>query len=335
MPVGSRMVVCSLAVALMATACQPSDEAAWKDFRARFVSSEGRVIDTGNQDISHSEGQGYGMLFAERFGDRPTFDRIWGWTRSHLQVRPDKLLVWKWTPKEGITDRNDATDADLIVAWALLRAGERWARPELREEGMAIAQDIRTHLVKRQGELAYLLPAAQWFEHPDGDVVNLSYWVFPALRDLAGIDPTGGWAQVAETGKVLLRKARFGRWGLPPDWLKLTATPSIAPDTKPRFGYDAVRIPLYLLWGGETAADLLQPFRSYWGFFKGWPFLPDWTDLAENSLDSYPASPGIRAIAQATLDPASAPPAWDPKQDYYSASLSMLTRLSRAERAGR
>ena len=38
--------------------------AEWQLFRNRFVDSEGRLIDTGNQGISHSEGQGWGLIFA-------------------------------------------------------------------------------------------------------------------------------------------------------------------------------------------------------------------------------------------------------------------------------
>ena len=34
--------------------------AEWQAFKTRFVSADGRVIDTGNGNITHSEGQGYG-----------------------------------------------------------------------------------------------------------------------------------------------------------------------------------------------------------------------------------------------------------------------------------
>jgi len=39
--------------------------------------------------ISHSEGQGYGMLLAVAADDRPTFDLLWGWTRAQLMLRND------------------------------------------------------------------------------------------------------------------------------------------------------------------------------------------------------------------------------------------------------
>jgi endo-1,4-beta-D-glucanase Y len=38
----------------------------WRQYKDRFVTSEGRVVDNANGGISHSEGQGYAMLIAER-----------------------------------------------------------------------------------------------------------------------------------------------------------------------------------------------------------------------------------------------------------------------------
>ena len=49
------------------------DAALWKAFRMSFVSN-GRVIDKDNGGISHSEGQGYGMILAEASGDRAIFE---------------------------------------------------------------------------------------------------------------------------------------------------------------------------------------------------------------------------------------------------------------------
>ena len=36
----------------------------WERFRQSFVQPDGRVVDTGQARISHSEGQGFTMLFA-------------------------------------------------------------------------------------------------------------------------------------------------------------------------------------------------------------------------------------------------------------------------------
>ena len=52
----------------------------WRQYKERFVTSDGRVVDNANGGISHSEGQGYAMLIAERLDDRLTFETIWRWT---------------------------------------------------------------------------------------------------------------------------------------------------------------------------------------------------------------------------------------------------------------
>ena len=74
------------------------NEAAWRAYRARFITDQGRLVDTANGQISHSEGQGYGMLLAVAAGDRVSFERIWGWTRANLMVRGDELQAWRWSP---------------------------------------------------------------------------------------------------------------------------------------------------------------------------------------------------------------------------------------------
>ena len=37
----------------------------WRIFKQRFLAADGRIVDDGNGGISHSEGQGYGMVLAE------------------------------------------------------------------------------------------------------------------------------------------------------------------------------------------------------------------------------------------------------------------------------
>ncbi len=75
------------------------------------------VIDDGNDGISHSEGQAYGLLLAQALGDRDAFRRIEGWTQSKLAIRPDGLMAWKWQA-DGVADLRNATDGDILRAWA-------------------------------------------------------------------------------------------------------------------------------------------------------------------------------------------------------------------------
>jgi endoglucanase len=308
----------------------------WETFKQGFVEADGRVVDTGQARISHSEGQGFAMLFAVHYDDRPAFERVWQWTQKNLQVRDDALLAWRWQPQKGVTDRNNAADGDVLVAWALARAAEKWRVPEYRTAARRIAQDVRTRLVKRVAHGLVLIPGMEGFDKPDGLTINLSYWVFPALRDFSRLDLAPEWEELAGSGTRILGYSYFGRWRLPPDWLKLGER--VAPGGPPpeRFGYDAVRIPVYLVWARRESEALMRPYRDFWGHFEGLKWLPAWTNLKDDSIDSRGADAGIRAVAQLTRDwPAASAdrlPALDRGQSYYSAVLLILCKVALRER---
>jgi endoglucanase len=309
---------------------------AWEAFVQRHVTADGRVVDDGAGGISHSEGQGIAMLLATHHGDRPTFDRLRAWTLKSLAVRGDGLLAWRWQPGQGLSDFNNATDGDLFVAWALARAARRWEQGSYRAESAALARAIRERLVRDTRWGRVLLPGATGFERVDHSIVNLSYWVFPAFADLNTVDPSELWGDLARAGLRLIDLARFGRWQLPPDWLRLTDPLAPSKEHPPRFGYDAARIPLYLMWAGHDDNSRMAPYRAYWSHFEGARFLPAWTDLSNDSIDSHDAIAGIRAIAAAAQGtvPAGTSDRTAPIP-YYSAALVLLVQMMRSERSSR
>ncbi len=309
----------------------------WALFRERFITPEGRVIDTGNQGVSHSEGQGLVLRLAVAYDDRPSFERVWDWTRTHLYVRDDALAAWRWRPgvEPPIDDLNNATDGDLLIAWALLLAAERWQAPHLREHAQPIVAAIRTQLVRETSLGPVLLPGSLGFEREDGLILNPSYWIFPALRDLARLEPDQPiWGRLIESGLRLLERARFGRWGLPPDWIALKDdTLGFPADFAPRFGYEAIRVPLYLIWGGLTSGERLAGFTNYWQQLGAAG--PDWVDLTTDTLNSHPAPPGIRSVLALADFVAPSPaarvlrqPDLSEDEDYYSAVLSLLSETA-------
>jgi endoglucanase len=326
--------LCGFLFALAALAAQAQD-ADWERYKQSFLEAGGRVIDTGQARISHSEGQAFTMLFAVHYGDRAAFDRAWQWTRRNLQVRDDALLAWKWE-NGALADRNNATDADLFAAWALARAAEKWRDADYASSARRIAQDVRRKLFRRASHGLVVLPGIEGFEKPDGLTVNLSYWVFPAFKELARIDPAPEWDEVAKSGLALLRYSYFGRWRLPPDWLKLTdpVTPGGTPPE--RFGFDAVRIPVYLLWSRQENESLMQPYRDFWGHFAGAPVVPAFTNLKDDSVDTHGGGVGIRAIAQVAAEyprmSASRLPALGKGDSYYAAVLLLLAKIALRER---
>jgi endoglucanase len=328
--------------AVATVACGTESDVLWKTYKTDFLAPEGRVIDTGNHGVSHSEGQGYGMLLAESQDDRATFELLWEWTSKHLARRNDHLFSWRWNPDKGgggqVDDVNDATDGDLLIAWALARAGERWKNSAWSESARMIAQDIRAKLVRRSSYGVILLPGEVGFTKSNGYIVNLSYWIFPAFRALNRISASAVWRELEASGLSLLRKAEFGSWMLPPDWLLVEGKElRVAPGFPPVYGYNAVRIPLYQAWAGITKADYYENFRRYANANSGDPAAT--ISLEKGEAKKASALPGMLAIYQliagtGDLDLARLSPPYReiaPNEKYFSASLGLLTDLAARE----
>lgn len=247
------------------------DQDGWRLYRSRFVTEAGRVVDTANGGISHSEGQGYGMLLAVAANDRPTFERLWGWTRANLMVRSDSLLAWRWEPakRPAVADMNDATDGDILVAWALTEAAEAWDDAGYRVAARRIAVEVgRRAILFKDRNGALLLPAVTGFsagERADGPLINLSYWVFPAFARLPLVAPEYDWDALTRSGLRLLRRARFGSANLPTEWISLKGDqPRPADGFPPLFSYNAIRIPLYMAWADVGRREDYDPFVALW-----------------------------------------------------------------------
>ena len=193
----------------------------WLAFRQLYVTPEGRVLDTGNGNISHSEGQGCGMLAAQAADDPATFARILDWTNHTLRRRPDALHAWRYKPGDAnpVSDLNNATDGDLLIAGALARAAVRWNRPDYAVMAARLARAI-LGLTRQAGARTVLLPGAAGFEKPDHFVINPSYYTFALFADLAPFAPSPLWDTLRQEGTALMLQGRFGKWLLPPDWLR-------------------------------------------------------------------------------------------------------------------
>lgn len=234
----------------------------WAGYSARFVGEDGRVIDDANGNISHSEGQGYGLVLAYLAGDRSTFERIWSFTRTELMLRDDGLAAWSWSPDADphVTDINNATDGDILIAYGLGLAGEAWNRDDLTEAAASLAEAIGT-LAYTQGERLLLPPGKTGYgrsDRSDGPVVNPSYWVYEAFPVLARLAPETDWAAISQAGLALLAGGLVGPRQLPPEWLSIAARPRAATGFDAVFGYNAIRIPLYLARAGVGEASLVE-----------------------------------------------------------------------------
>ncbi|MEJ2688521.1 MAG: glycosyl hydrolase family 8 [Deltaproteobacteria bacterium] len=330
------LLLAFIAAALLLTSCKSrlSLPAYWLTYRNAFFAADGRVVDTGNNGISHSEGQGYGMLLAQAADDPKSFDRVWQWTKSTLQVRSDHLFAWQYLPGKGIGDKNNATDGDMLISWALLCAGRKWGNAEYIEESRNILADIRTKLVRIWHGKHVLLPGEKGFAKEGRFTINLSYWIYPALHAFSQIDASPVWGMLIEDGLMLSRQARFGSFQLPPDWLELGDKPRLSDKYPPRFGYDAIRIPLYIYWYGELTPAEAREYVAYAdNGTKRKGFLPAYLCLTDDAFADQPASHGIHdvfALLQARADRRNYTPKAlsDGTEDYYSATLTLLVRMA-------
>jgi endoglucanase len=306
------------------------------------VAEDGRVIDNGNGGVSHSEGQGWGLIFAAAFDDRATFERIYQWTRRALRHPDNALHAWRFVPADRpqVGDLNNATDGDIFIAAGLARAGRRWGQPDHLREASAIARDILALLVHQAGPQTVLLPGLQGFESKTAITVNPSYYAFPLMAELARLVPSPKWDRVQTDGRALMERGRFGKWALPPDWLHLNrAGAALAPasDWPPRFGFDAIRVPLWYTWQNLPIGGLLRAAQQYWSDFPE-NATPAWVNLETNETAPFPVTPGMAAVVRLTqagmglrASPNLPPVAGAAK--YYDAALMLLSRLAWQERS--
>lgn len=332
MPAGARAT--GLAGDIAAEAAQ-----VWQAWKEGYLLPDGRVVDRLQRQASHSEGQGYGMLLAAEFGDAEAFARMLAWTERNLAVRPDALLAWRWLPNEPIAvpDTNNASDGDLFYAWALVRAFRRFGQRAYLDRATATAQALVASCIRpspaNAGELVFV-PGAFGFVHPDRVVLNPSYLMPLAMREVAAATAAPELALAAQHGEALL--LRLAQDGLVPDWIEIArAGPRPAEGFSANAGYEAIRVPLFLIWSGlGRHPAVTQMARIYDRTVQ--PGLPVPTMIEPVSgvvLEASP-DPGYRAVAALVACAArpgqigAAVPPFDATQPYYPATLQLFAMLA-------
>ena len=139
----------------------------------------------------------------------------------------------------------------------------------------------------------------------------------------------------------LLTENTFGRWKLPADWLLVQRNGvSLLPDKPPLFGYEAIRVLLWMAWdeslaqlpGAEQLLDAVASEKN----------MPLRIDLKENQFADQEASAGFIAVAANCAERLGrknqAIDLWQraeekvqqEEQNYYSQVLYLLARFRRA-----
>lgn len=233
----------------------------WDNFRSRFLSGDGRVIDHGSMStITTSEGQAYSMFFALVANDRPRFDLLLKWTTNNLAKGSlnERLPAWKWGKRAdgswAVMDDNAASDADLWMAYSLTEAARLWKNPMYAELGRSLALRILNEETATLDKLGRtLLPGPRSF-HLTDDVyrLNPSYYPIQIMRRLAAIYSETQWDQVVTNSiNALIQSSEKG---YAPDWVLYKNKVGFMPDTEKKAvgSYDAIRV---YLWAGMLSEN--------------------------------------------------------------------------------
>ena len=251
-----------------ASAATPQQQAAAR-FLAKYARSDGRVVRLDQAGDTVSEGQAYGMLLAEVAGDDAAFGRIWGWTRAHLQLG-NGLFAFHANAAGKVVSQQAASDADLLIAWALLRyhgsGADAWHR-----DGRRVAAAILAHEVTMGPGGTPILAAGPWATGRPASL-DPSYWSLQALQGIA--HATGGqqWRRLAAGTVALTRQLTGDGRLLPPDWAELTSAGVLRPEPAPdgsqpqtQYGLDAQRV---VVWFAASCDPQAKALAARW-----WPLL--------------------------------------------------------------
>lgn len=310
---------------------------AWLD---THVDATGRVIDGLQGNSSHSEGQAYGLLLAATMGDHRAFERIENWTRLNLAIRSDNLMAWQWFPDElvRVPDLNNATDGDLFRAWALLRASRRFNVPDYHRVAEQIVSDVTESCIVAHpagnGFDPLLIPGVQGFETPAGFVYNTCYAMPLAMTELATEFDKPILAQAARGAVEMARE--LAQVGVVPDWVEVTSSgPRAAEGYSFDAGYEAMRLPLYLIWSGIADHPAI---RRYAEAQSRVPVGRVATQIERETGRAIATSPdpGYKAISALAVCAAndsvgSDIPPFSTSSPYYPATLQMFAMIAQIE----
>ena len=261
----SAVAVVSCAVQAGCSGAGSAAQHAATAFLAAYVLPDGRVArpDQGNDTVS--EGQAYGLLLAEATGKPAMFDRIWQWTRDHLQL-PNGLFAYHANAAGRLLSTEPASDADLLIAWALLRYRGPDAASR-HQAGQRVAAAVLAQEVTTGPDGAPILAAGPWATGQPASL-NPSYWALPALTSLSQLTGDARWQQLADEAVALTGHLTEGGRRLPPDWAEFTDPGSLAPTAAPngsewqaQYGLDAQRT---VIWFAASCDPRARALAGRW-----------------------------------------------------------------------
>lgn len=233
-----------------------TSDSAYYDWKKKYVvsvnSNMDRVINPQNNNVTVSEGMGYGMLFSASIGDKKQFEKLWEYTKSYLDE--NGLMNWKISSSGNVVGWGSATDADQDIAYSLLLASKKWNSEIYQHEAIKIINAIKNKEVSSD---YVILPGDNWMANPP---INLSYISPLYYPEFGLVNDKIYWNKVLAVNLKILQNNVNAKTGLFPDWINTNNSIQFKDD---EFGYDAIRIPIRLIQyykncGDNIAKSLLQ-----------------------------------------------------------------------------
>jgi len=276
---------------------------AWIEYKHRFIQNDGRIVDLKNGGITHTEGIGYALYFAYRMGDEETFRKIYRWGKNNIAKNKYGLPGWKWGKNKynhwGMIDYNSASDANLWIAYSLLLMYEQTSYLPYKKDADRIIQSIKKNHIVYNSNLAFLLPWEKQIAEKYEWKMNPSYFVFEIFEYLYEYDGDKLWKDLIKSSLIVLEHTRFSPLKLNPNWVLYdigTKQYILHPDDT-TFGYDAIRIPLFILRSDlsrDLKEELLEPYREYVEMMINQPL--GVVDLKKGTISFYDISYGFIAV---------------------------------------
>jgi endoglucanase len=220
-------------------------------------------LDQGHDTVS--EGQAYGMLLAQVSGDTAKFKQIWMWTRDHLQLS-NHLFAFHADPAGKVLSAEPASDADLLIAWALLRYSGPGAAA-FHRDGRQVADAILAHEVSTGPNGIPVLTAGPWATG-QAATIDPSYWSLTAFQGLAKITGNPMWLRLESGAISLMRDITHDGRLLPPDWAHIYLGDAPQPEPSPngdapvaQYGLDAQRT---VVWFGISCNPQARALAARW-----------------------------------------------------------------------
>ena len=223
-------------------------------------------------DETRVEAIGFGMLLTAYHGDKDEFDGLQRFYNEKRTLEAANLMAWSVTC-DDINDRNNATDGDIDVAFALIVAYNQWGGDYL-DDALEIIDILSDFFIVNCGDtIIALRPGNGW---GGCALTDIQYYTPGFFRVFAEVSGDTVWNTLADDAYRIRDASAHPVTGLVPDWQGVNGTPSGSPPQANRNGtyaYDACRVPwrmaLDYLWNGDTTAGNWCTKVSDWAYGVG------------------------------------------------------------------